>query len=313
MLTSHKFRLENSTAHVAPVGSGSIARLFGGRFGARIALEAPNEGAGGGGEDEAAKAAAAAAAKAAADKAAADLAAGGEGKLSDREAELLKDVMSKKKRLDAVATELEQTRTRLKEFEGIDPVAVRALLASQKDAEMKAAEDKGDFERVKKMMGDEHALEIKKIIDAGVSKDGELAKALATINDLTIGASFASSSFVNDELVLPPAKARALYGDHFEIEGTKPVAYDKPKGHSERTKLVDAQGAALAFDAAIKKLIDADPDRERIVKSKLQSGAGSRTTDIKPGQGAQGDLSKLTGLARIQASLASGKAFGAKK
>lgn len=309
---------KNDLANQTSFAAGGIARLFGSRFGARIALE-PDTGAGAGGTGgEGGSGEGGGQGGSGEHGSEGNQGGSGKGnegnggnKPTDREAELLKDVMSKKKRLGTVETELAQANARLKEFDGIDPNAVRELLTKQKEAEKTAAEAKGDFERVKKMMADEHAVELKSVKDALAAKDSETAKLLGTINNLTIGQSFATSSFVNEELVLTPNKARVIYGDFFEVEGDAAVAYDKPKGAGERTKLVDGSGNPLAFDAAIRKLVEADPDRERIVKSKMQPGAGSRTTETRSTSG-QGDQSKLTGLARIQASLTSGKAFSKK-
>jgi hypothetical protein len=90
-----------------------------------------------------------------------------------------------------------------------------------------------------------------------------------------------------------------VYGDHFESENGTVVAYDKPKGAEGRTKLIDGSGNPLGFEAAIKKLVDSDPERDNLVKSKVAPGAGSKTTDGKPTT----QKTELKGLARIQAAL----------
>ena len=61
------------------------------------------------------------------------------------------------------------------------------------------------------------------------------------------------------------------------------VAFDKPRGAQNRTQLVDASGEALGFEAALKKIVDGDPDRDSIVRSKAKQGADSKTiTGKKP-------------------------------
>ncbi len=75
-----------------------------------------------------------------------------------------------------------------------------------------------------------------------------------------------------------------------------------PWASFERTKLVDSKGENLSFEAALKKLVDADPDRESIVRSKLAQGANSKTnTNAKP---ATQESSEVRGVTRISAILA---------
>lgn len=304
------------TAQIAaPMG---IARILSG-YGPKPMLDKPNEG---GADDAAAKAAAekaaaekAAADKAAADKAAADAAAAAAAKeledklkgLSDREAELLKDAMKKKEKLQAAEKTLADLQAQLKRFEGIDPGKVAELLkkeadaeAAKVDAEKKALEAKGDFERLKQMMADEHAKQLKEKDEAVTTTKSALDAALAQIDELTIGNAFGTSSFITDELVLTASKARTLYGAHFELENGQIVAYDKPKGAKERTKLVDGSGNAVAFDEAIKKIVNADPDRDRLIKSKVGTGAHSRTSNDKTAPQNTG----ATGVSRMAAALA---------
>lgn len=253
---------------------------------------------------------AAAAAKVAADKVIADkvaadaaeaarLAAAGGG-LSDDAAKLLKENMKQKKLL-------EENAAKLKEFEGIDVAAVRKLLADKVEAEKLEAEKKGEWDRLKKMMADEHTTALKKAMDELAAERSAKSQADGKINDLTIGSAFSSSEFVTKETVLPPSKARAIYGAHFEIEGAQIVAFDKPKGAEARTKLVDGAGQPLSFEAAVKKIVESDPDHASIRRSKLANGAGSITDSTTKGgaTGAGGGAGAAgpTGSARILAIL----------
>lgn len=224
-------------------------------------------------------------------------------KLSDSEAALVKEVMQKKERLKATEDQLADAQRRLRDFDGIDPAEVRKLLQAQKDAERAAAEAKGDFERVKQMMIEEHKKETGALVERATSLEGELASARAVINDLTIGSAFNQSTFVSTDLVLTPAKARQVYGANFEIEDGNIVAYDKPKGEANRTKLVNSKGDALGFDEAIKKLVDLDPDRDRLLRSNVKAGAQSKTDDVK----VKTKAPAVSGVARIRLSLDSKK------
>jgi len=265
-------------------------------------------------DDDAAALAAAAAAKIVSDAAAAKKAADdaalaaaelekNKTKPTDAEAKLLKEVMASKKKLEDAATEKADLAAKLALFDGIDPVAIKALLATQVAAEKAALEKAGDFDRLKAMMATEHAAELAKVTKAAADAAAANNASVSKINDLTIGQAFSTSKFVTDDLVVPAAKARALYGSNFEIEGEAIIAYDKPKGEAARTKLVDGSGNPLSFEESIKRIVEGDPDKDRMLKSKLGDGAGSRTVKgvtTPPAAGA------LKGMARIEASLLAG-------
>lgn len=99
---------------------------------------------------------------------------------------------------------------------------------------------------------------------------------------------------------MPVSKVRALYGTHFEFNDGQIVAYDKPAGAAERTMLVDGKGDPLSFEESIKKIIDADADRDQLIKSKTKPGAGSVTT----GKGAPPKTETKTSIDKISSGLA---------
>ena len=278
-----------------------------------VCLE-PEDGTGGGADTAAAAKAAAdkaAADKAIADKAEADKAAAAKleadkhanSGLSDKEAALLKESMSRK-------AKIEDLTAKLKEFDGIDVAEIKKMLADKVSAEKATAEKTGDYERVKKMMADEHAAEVTKLRTQIEAQSADVAKLTGQIGDLTIGSAFSSSDFIGKEMVLPPNKARQVYGSNFEIEEGAVIAYDKPKGSADRTKLVDASGKPLAFDEAIKRIVAADPDHASLLKSKLAAGARSTTADLAVAAAAA--AKGLTGASRIEAIL-NAQAAAAKK
>lgn len=219
-------------------------------------------------------------------------------KPSDAEAKLVKEVMEKKGRI----ADLE---VQLKAFDGIDPAKVKDLLQKEAAAALAAAEAAGDFERVKTMIVEEHGKE-KTTLSATIAElQAKLAERDGLINELTVGSAFDGSEFIAKELVVPKAKARIIYASHFEIEAGRMVGYDKPKGAATRTKLVGGDGNPLGFEDAIKKLVEADPDRDTLLKSKLAPGASSQTDpNAKPAV----KTSELSGAARIAAALTAQKA-----
>lgn len=258
-------------------------------------------GGGGGGDDAAAQAAAAAAAaqaQADADAAAAAAAAAAGKKTgpTDAEAKLLKEVMDKKAEAAALKAQLEA-------FKGIDPVAARAAQAKVAEDERKAAEARGEYDRLVKQMAEAHAADLAAAQAAAQAVTASQAALQQQVADLTVGTAFATSGYIKEDLTLTPNKARVIYGPHFEFKDGAIVGYNRPSGASDRTPLVDASGVPLPFDQAMQKLIEADPDKEQLLRSKIKPGAGSGTqTGAKKGSPA-GEAPPLTGVAKISAGL----------
>lgn len=200
---------------------------------------------------------------------------GGKAKPSDAEAKLLKDVMKHKTAAQAAADKAAALSAELEKFKGIDPVKVRELLAAKEAEETKALEARGEYDRLVKQMAERHKADLEAATAAGATALKDVALLQAQIAELTVGNAFASSTFVKDETILTPSKARVLYGQHFEFKDGKVVGYDKPAGASDRTLLVDASGSPLAFEAALAAVVDADPERDHVRRSKAKPGAGS--------------------------------------
>jgi hypothetical protein len=265
--------------------------------------------------DEEKKAAADLAAKEAADKEAADkeaaeaaaiaAAAAADGKPTDKEAALLKEVMKWK----AKAGETETAKTAaevaaaaaLKLYEGIDPEVARKAIAAAKAAEVTELESKGEYTRILTQVNADHAKALETINSEKGVQDATIASLNDQINTLTIGNSFGNSAFVADKLVLSPAKAEVLYSAHFDVEGGKVIAYDKPRGAAERTPMVGAGGVPMTFEAAIEKIVSADLDFEKLKKSTLKPGAGSDEEKQKAIEAAK--ETGLSGMDRIRAAL----------
>lgn len=224
----------------------------------------------------------------------------GSNKPSDAEAKLLKEVMAKKEALEKTNQELTKLQASLKQFEGIDPVKVKALLQQQAEAEEKRLKDAGEYDSLKKQMIEAHTTELTK-------KDTELQTVLqqnmglnAQIADITVGQAFLQSPFVKEELALTASKARVVYGTHFEYKDGQVVGYDKPVGAKNRNVLVDGKGEPLKFEDAFKKIVDADPERDHVLKSKAKPGVGSNTQGGKTNN-PQGPV--LSGKDKIAAGL----------
>lgn len=204
----------------------------------------------------------------------------GKGKksgISDADAKLLRENMKRKEDLRKANEDLAEARKALAKFDGLDADELRALVANKKAAEENQLAAKGEWDKLKERMAGEHQSAMTVVTTENESLKAANAKLAGQIEELTIGQSFAQSSFIKDETVLTPGKARKVYGEHFDVVDNEVVAFDKPRGAAGRTALVDQFGNHLPFEKAIEKLVDADTDAEAIRRSKMKQGAGSHS------------------------------------
>lgn len=190
-------------------------------------------------------------------------------------AKLLKDVMKWK----AQAREAE---AKAKEYEGIDPAKARAALAAQVEAERKGMEARGEYERIIEQVSKEAGDKVTAAEARVAEVSAQLDALQRTIENKDVAAQFTNSHFVRENLLISGSKVQVLYGDHFDVVDGETVPYDKPRGAKDRTPLVDGTGKALSFEAAVEKIVKADPDYERLTKSNLKKGPGSHSSNIDP-------------------------------
>ena len=197
-------------------------------------------------------------------------------KISESEAKLLKEVMVKKAKIKELENDLNTFKSQLTQFDGIDPVQIKSLLQERADAEKAKLEAKGEWTALKDKMAKEHMAEKEALLKQIEEVRNQHTQSQSIIEKLTLTHQFDTSNFISNDLVLTPRKAKAVYGGHFDIDETgRVVGYDKPRGESNRTPLVDGQGEPLNFDEAMKRLIEADPDRDELLKAKRRPGAAS--------------------------------------
>lgn len=222
--------------------------------------------------------------------------------ISQKELELLRESMSRKEKIKELESKLAEVQ---KVWDGLNPDDVRKLIQDRKAAELADMEKKGEFEKIRQQMLEAHNAEKTTLASQITELQQKIASSNSQIDNLTVGQAFATSKFISDELVLTPTKARTVYGAHFDRDESGNIAgYDKPAGSPGRAPLVDGSGSPLSFDAALKKIIEGDPDRDALLKAKIKQGADSGTTGAKP---KPDDNRGLTpGVSRIAEALRNG-------
>ena len=176
------------------------------------------------------------------------------------------------------------------------------MLKAEEDKQKKELEAKGEWEKLKKQMSEDHVKamsDIQKQLEAEKAKNVESEK---RIIELTIGAKFANSQYINDQLTLTPNKARVIYNDYFDLVDGQVVGYNKPRGQKDRAPFVDQYGNNLPFDSAMEKIITSDPDADFLLKSKIKSGAGSSSKAKSVQENTKG-LSAIEQIAKGLATL----------
>ncbi|GDH88016.1 DUF6651 domain-containing protein [Escherichia coli] len=218
-------------------------------------------------------------------------------------AELLKENMKRKEKERTLADQLAQ-------YGDIDPARARQLLEAEqaaentrREAEQAELERRGEFDAVKKQMIEAHQAELAQRDERYAALESENASLKSQLVEMTVGASFSNSAFLRDKVLMTPAKARVIYGSHFEVgDDGSVVGYDKPAGHKDRAVLVDGEGNTLSFESAIERIVRADPEADAVMRSEAKQGAGSNSkpTHKVVQQKSKSTMDKLTsGLGKI--------------
>jgi hypothetical protein len=190
---------------------------------------------------------------------------------------------------EALRGHVAELERRLKSFGDATPDEIKELreIRAKAEAERKAAETaarkaeeerlrkEGDFETLKQRMADEHQKELEAVRGQSSQLDQTVAALTSQIEQMALSTAFASSRFVQEDTIIGPDKARRIYGAHFDVVDGTVVGYDAPRGATKRVALVDGKGVFLPFDEAIKRLVDGDPDRDRLLKAQQKPGTGA--------------------------------------
>lgn len=222
---------------------------------------------------------------------------------SDAEAKLLKEVMAKKEKINQQEKQIEEltkVSEAIKALGGIE--SLTKMVQDKQAAEQEALEKKGEWDKLKAQMVEAHQKELGEYKTKLSDLESKLKAESSKISQLTLGNSFSNSAFLK-KTVLTSGKAQAIYGDYFDIgEDGKVMGYDKPRGAAGRTLLVDGQGNAVDFEAAISRIIEADPDKDSLLRTVAKTGAGSSTVGAKVKMGSESSKPS-SGISMILAGL----------
>lgn len=226
--------------------------------------------------------------------------ANSDGKPSDAEAKLLKEVMALKEKQRVADAELKAYKDAAGDSK---PEDLKTLIDAKKAADVAALEKRGEYDRILEQVKTEHAKELDTL-----RTELEATKLLVSQKDdslveLTVGRAFSESAFIREKSVIPASIARKEFGTHVDIVDGVAVVYDKPRGAAERTPIVGADGKAKSFEEGIAAVYASHPDATGLIKAAGKPGAHSSNADL--GNKKPNDTSKevLPGISRIALGL----------
>lgn len=224
-------------------------------------------------------------------------------KPSDAEAKLIKELMALKAKAKTADEELKAYKDAAGESK---PDELKALIEAKKTAEREALEKRGEYDRILEQVKTEHEKELKTLRDELDSTKLLISQKDENLTELTVGRAFSDSVFIRDKSVLPASIARNQFGSHVDIVDGAAVVYDKPRGASDRTPIVGADGKPKSFEEGIQALYNAHPESAALIRTTAKPGSGSKSDD----QGRKPDSEKVinSGADRIAAGLAAREA-----
>lgn len=231
----------------------------------------------------------------------------------DEKARLLKETMKRKEDLKAAKEASTKTQEELDAIKaslgGLDLEQISSLVEQQKDAERQALEAKGEYEQIVEQMRTQHTSALDSLKSELEAANNKVAVLTSQVDELTVGRAFGDSEFIREQSTLPVGIARQTFAEYFESnESGELVAYTAPRGAEGRVPLVDADGNAKSFEAAISDLYNKHPDAKSLIKAKQKAGAASGTEqvgDLKPDS--RSSAPEPRGVDRILNSLAADK------
>ena len=234
--------------------------------------------------------------------------------MSEKEAQLLKEVMKWKSKAKTVQQGLDENGNEnnpileiVGDMSGED---LKSLIDNKKAQDREEREARGEYDSIVSQMKEQHSSDLSekdKLISDKEAEITELKAMLTSASDemeeLTVGRQFSDSSFIKERATLPPSIARQLFGSHFDVEQGKIVGYDKPRGIEGRAPLVNGQAETLGFEAAIERLITSHPESKTLLRSTIKPGSNSSTVN----EGGDDAPKKASGADKIRKALEANK------
>ena len=190
---------------------------------------------------------------------------------------------SKKHRLKA--KDAEESLLKFDPIKDMEITDIQAALEKVKSLKAGDLTKTEEVERLKKETEEAWRIKLEAAEKAYDSKLDEASQTVKSKDDtiyrLTVSNRFAASAWFAGEdpkTILTPGIAESHFRDHFKVEDGKMIAYDN---NGEMIYSRERPGEPANFDEAMSSIIDAYPDRDRILKAP----AGGSGTGFNVGGG----------------------------
>lgn len=216
------------------------------------------------------------------------------------------EVSGLKKNKEQLLADLAKAKDALKGYEGIDPAKYAELVKAHEDAERAALEGKGQWQVLEQQLKDQHAQQVKQLVDKHEEEkkalQGELTSLTGALEENLIdaGLTLALSKHTKAvELLMPHARKHAK----MIKDGDKYVGRVVDKDGNPR--IGDAQGKPMTFDQLVEEM-KASETYLRAFDANPNGGGGASNGGNGLALGA--DLSKLSPVERLKAANKAGVA-----
>lgn len=172
----------------------------------------------------------------------------------------------------------EAAEGRLKSFDGIeDAEAARKALETLTNIDQGKLVAAGKVEEIKLAAQKAAEEQVRAAAEANGRKIKELQttaeKLQSELYGEKVGGAFSRSKFVDEKVAVPNDMLQAMFGQRFKVEDGKTIGYDVAGNKIySRAK----PGEIADFDEALEMMVDAYPNRDRILKGSGSSGSGAR-------------------------------------
>jgi hypothetical protein len=153
----------------------------------------------------------------------------------------------------------------LKAFEGLEADVARRAMETVAGLEGRRLVDADELEAVREEIRRGFEVEL-------AAKDGRIGTLEAGLARETVAAAFARSRAIAEKFAIPADLVQARFGSQFRLEDGRVVGFDAT---GARLYSSTRPGEIASFDEALEIIVEAYPDRARILRGTVSPGGGA--------------------------------------
>lgn len=159
----------------------------------------------------------------------------------------------------------EAAETKLRDFEGIDPVVARKAVETVSKLDAKQLIDAGKVDELKSQLSTQYSTQISE-------KDKAISELQNKYDNMLIKNVFANSDFVRNQIAIPSDIFEEYFRKSFKIEDGDIVAFDRT---GNRLLSKSRQGEYADPEEALQILVESHPQKDVLIKAQTGNGTGN--------------------------------------